>query len=284
MARRFRRSFALAACTATLIASQLPHAQQVTAVPAGLTLRSFAAVFAGDGASARVRIAVDVTEPSLPIADASGRVSEDLICDISAVDPATGQTAASTSKAVRFLGGVSRDPVTLDVDAMLTLNPGKYEIRTEAKSRSGTRSGSTVLALDIPDSSRLPLRISDLVLGSSGNPRGWSGSRVVTGGTAPPIWPFHPEISREFASTDDVRVYAEVARANPASAINASAEILDRSGRIVVQRTPIVAAGAPGSIDTTLTLQWLAPGSYRVRVTAKDEAHTAAREVEFVVK
>ena len=111
----------------------------------------------------------------------------------------------------------------LDVDAMLTLAPGKYELRADAKSRSGARSGNAVLALDVPDFSAQPLQVSDLVLGSSGNPRGWSGSRTVTGG-APPIWPFHPEISREFSSTDDVRLYAEIARANPASRVDASAE------------------------------------------------------------
>jgi len=286
MTGRLQLWFAVAAGAVTLTAWQPSHAQEGTSAPTGLTLRPFAAAFAGDGANARVRIAIDVTEPSSQIADSAGRVSEDLICDIAAVDLATGQTSASTSRAVRLIGGargVPREIVTLDVDAMLTLVPGKYELQADAKSRSGTRSGHALLALDVPDFSAQPLQVSDLVLGSSGNPRGWSGSRIVTGG-APPIWPFHPEISREFPSTDDVRLYAEIARANPASRVDASAEILDRAGKIVVQRTPTIAAGAPGAIDVTLTLAWLAPGPYRLRVTAKGGAHTASREVEFVVK
>lgn len=287
MAGRFRRWFAFAASAVTLAAWQPSHAQEATAVPTGLTLRPFAAAFAGDGANARVRIAIDVTEPSSQIADSTGKVSEDLICEISAVDLATGQTTASTSRAVRLMGGgrdVPREIVTLDVNAMLTLAPGKYELRADAKSRSGTRSGHALLALDVPDFSAQPLRVSDLVLGSSGNPRGWSGSRIVTVSGLDPIWPFYPEISREFASTDDVRLYAEIARANPASRVDASAEILDRAGKIVVQRTPTIGMGAPGAIDVTLTLAWLAPGPYRLRVTAKQGARTATRDVEFIVK
>ena len=124
MAGRFPRWFALAASAVTLTAWPPSHAQEATSVPTGLTLRPFAAAFAGDGANARVRIAIEVTEPGSQITDSAGRVSEDLICDISAVDPATGQTTASTSRAVRFIGGgrgAAREIVTLDVDAMLTL-------------------------------------------------------------------------------------------------------------------------------------------------------------------
>ncbi|HKW00686.1 MAG TPA: hypothetical protein VJN96_12730 [Vicinamibacterales bacterium] len=277
---------------ALLITSQHSHAQQAS-TPSRLTLHSFAAAFPGDGVNTQVKVGIDIAEPSLPIADSAGRVVENLVCDVSAIDLATGQTAATSSKAARYMGGLSlrsgvpvgEQTVMVDLSVALLLAPGRYELRADARSRTGNRFGSSALGFDVPAFPAGALQVSDLVLGSSGNPRAVSGSRLATSSIfGAPVWPFYPAIDHTFASTDDVRVYAEVARANPASAINASAEILDRAGRIVVQRTPTIAATGPAAIDTTLTLQWLASGSYRVRVTAMDGAHTATRDTELVVK
>ena len=292
MTRRSGLPFALVASAAVLIASPHSHAQQRT-TPSSLTLHGFAAAFPGDGANTQARVAIDVTEPSLPIADSGGRVVEELVLDVSAIDLATGQTAATSRRAAKLVGALSvhsgvpanEQTVMLDISVVLLLAPGRYELRADARSRTGNRSGSTALGFDVPAFPAGALQVSDLVLGSSGNPRGFQGIRhVAISEPPPPIWPFYPENGRVFAPTDDVRVYAEISRADPATRIDASAEIVDRTGRIVVQRTPMVTAGAPGSIDTTLTLQRLAPGSYRVRVTTTDGAHTATRDVEFVVK
>ena len=61
-------------------------------------------------------------------------------------------------------------------------------------------------------------------------------------------------------------------------------EILDAQDDVRAWVDREVPANDRGRVDVRLPLGTLAPGAYRLRVTASDGANTAAREVGIVIK
>jgi 5-hydroxyisourate hydrolase-like protein (transthyretin family) len=85
-------------------------------------------------------------------------------------------------------------------------------------------------------------------------------------------------------SRRDAALYFEVARRSPAAVVQTKVEILDATDDVrawVDRQNP---ANDRGRVDVKLPLSTLAPGAYRLRVTAGDGMTTTAREVGIVVK
>jgi hypothetical protein len=140
--------------------------------------------------------------------------------------------------------------------------------------------------------SNAPLAVSGLVLVRA------PGAVV---GAARPVRLGEPTIDRTFAPGDAVRVCAVVNLIGPVA--QATVDVVDAGGRIartlqttasagaleqVVRRWDEVADHDPadhfGQVDVTLPLAGLAPGPYRLRVTATDATNTVQREEEIVVR
>ena len=96
--------------------------------------------------------------------------------------------------------------------------------------------------------------------------------------------PFAPSLDRTFTPADTVRLYFEVARRNRGVMVRTKVEILDTGDEVRAWVDRHIPANDRGRVDTKLPLSTLAPGAYRLRLTADDGANTATREVGIVVR
>jgi hypothetical protein len=147
-----------------------------------------------------------------------------------------------------------------------------------------------LLTITVPN---VPLGMSGLVLIHAP-----AGAIVAAPG---PIRHNAPTLDRTFAPADAVRVCAVVNLAGPSA--EATVDVVDAAGRIAQTVQTTVDAGALeavvkkwddiadeepaahfGQVDVMLPLANLAPGPYRLRVTASDAAHTSRQEESIVVR
>ena len=148
-----------------------------------------------------------------------------------------------------------------------------------------------LLTIAVPNA---PLGMSGLVLLHA--PAG------ATVETAPrPIRRSEPTLDRAFTPADAVRVCAVVNLAGPSA--QATLDVVDATGRVaqtvettvgassleqVVKHWDDIADEDPaehfGQVDVTLPLANLAPGPYRLRVTASDGGHKSQQEESIVVR
>ena len=148
-----------------------------------------------------------------------------------------------------------------------------------------------LLAFDVPN---VPLGLSGLVLCHAP-------ARADDGAAPRAVHREEPTIDRAFTGVDAVRVCAVVNLVRPRA--RAIVDVVDSGGQVArTVRIPVsvgpleqvvtvwddIAADDPaehfGQIDVTLPLADLAPGSYRLRVTAADATHTSQREEPIVVR
>ena len=89
--------------------------------------------------------------------------------------------------------------------------------------------------------------------------------------------PFAPSLDRKFTPADTLRLYFEVARKSPAAVVRTKVEILDAQDDVRAWVDREIPADDRGRVDVRLPLSTLAPGAYRLRVTATDgEEHGGA--------
>ena len=99
--------------------------------------------------------------------------------------------------------------------------------------------------------------------------------------------PFEPTLSREFTPADALRAYFEVARKDTKSTVHMTISITDAAGRPIMAIDRAVLPGEPGRVDLRVPLAplgALAPGAFRLRVTATDSHAVATTETGIVVK
>ena len=96
--------------------------------------------------------------------------------------------------------------------------------------------------------------------------------------------PFAPSLDRTFTPADTLRLYFEVARNGAAAVVRTKVEILDAQDDVRAWVDRQIPANDRGRVDVRLPLSTLAPGAYRLRVTADDGTNSVAREVGIVTK
>jgi VWFA-related protein len=249
----------------------------------------------GPGAkNAGIAIAIEVTAPTSSLKEPDGKLRDEIAYEVLAVDNKKSKVLSRTRQTARFaLSGASSGPVpesvSYQIPLWIDLAPGQYQLRASATSSKLGAGGSVYLTIDVPDFSSEALALSGIAVGYGdgahvpvGHPL--SASQGTAPASPPSALPFEPSLSREFAATDTLRVYAEVARGTPAEAVKATIEIVDARDKVMSSSDVAIAAIDKGQIDLRLPLKNLAAGAYRVRITvADDKKHAVTREVGIVV-
>jgi hypothetical protein len=253
---------------------------------ADLALRLTATPMPGAGKETpRSAIALEVHTPRASLADADGHLRDVLRYEVWAIDVRKKKAVRSIAREARLdldpaeAAASASDPLAYQVHTALALSPGRYQLRASARSAKAGTGGSVFLELEVPDFTRAPA-VGAILLGYASGPR----VPIVRGGLAVALLPVAPTLDREFLRTDLLRVVCDVGKGS-ASGAEVTLDLLRGSGehvrRLNSGRDELTASSR---IDTTLSLGDLAPGGYRLRVTATDGASAATAEAGLIVR
>jgi VWFA-related protein len=177
------------------------------------------------------------------------------------------------------------DVVTYEIVSNLQLPFGQYQLRASAHSDKLDAGGSVYLSLDVPDFSKAPIALTDLLVAYADGPHvpiAHSYAPMVVVQTANPL-PFDPTLDRVFSAADTLRLYARVLQQTPAAA-TVTVAALAPDGRVMLTLNRTIAAHDNVPVDLKLPLGQLGPGAYRLQVTASDGRQTAQREIAITIK
>jgi VWFA-related protein len=250
-----------------------------------LHLRLSAIPFFTTGSSMQLLTTVEVDLGALPAATADGLVRDELQFAVFAVDLNKKKVTRSAGRRVlidwpqehRARPGAGR----FLLQTVLTVPPGSYQLRASTTSKTPETSGSVYLQVDVPDTRDRPIGISGILLGTAAA----DAPRVVeqkplTGLTVP----FAPSLDREFKTSEPLSTFFQVRRKNSKTAVEGFVTLMDPTGFPVAQAPWAIAPGAPGAVALRLPLAGIAPGAYRVVVSATSGQDVAAhREVRIRV-
>jgi hypothetical protein len=272
----------------TLAAGVLPKAD--------LPLRLYATVFPGERKLATVTAAIEITAPTKALLGPDAKLHDQVSYGVLVVDEKKTKVTSRTNLAARIalkprvaVPSPADDPnmpslVSYQIPLTLELGPGKYQLRASATSTRLGKGGSVYLAIEVPDFTKEPLALGGVTLGYVDGERVPVADLPKQAPRRDARAPFAPSLDRVFTPADTLRLYFEVARRNPAVMVRTKIEILDAQDDVRAWVTKDVPAGDRGRVDLKLPLSTLAPGAYRLRVTASDGTNNAAREMGIVVK
>lgn len=263
-------------------------------VPVGdLPMRATAASFKGTDDNASVLITLEVEGAALTFQERDGRFNDTIEVSILAADQKAKVQGGDhqthklnlspethgrvVSGAVRFL-------------SRLELPPARYQIRIGAHASTGGAVSTVPFDLDVPDYSKAPFAMSDVVLSSpeaaAASPTANPDAEFNTVLSGPPV------ATRRFRQSDTVVSFVEVyesGRPTP-HAINFAATVQNAAdGRTVFsarEQRPVEASpkGQGHGFRTDVPLKELSPGSYVLRLEASSGDRTARRDVLFDVR
>ncbi len=249
-----------------------------------LALRMFAAPIQAEGRrDARTVIAIEAQIPAALLAEPDGRLRDTLRYEVWAVDLRRKKVMTSVAREARLavnpaLSTDPRDSATYQVQSSLALSPGRYQLRASAISAKAGNGGSVYLDIEVPDYRAPAIHIGPVVL------RYADGSAIpLAGGGVNAGLPLTVTLDREFAAEEQLRVMCAVVQPTRKEA-NVKVDVLtaagDRARRLLDKRLGV---RDPRMLDVLLDLAGLAPGGYRLRVSA-DDGTTAEREIGFIVR
>jgi hypothetical protein len=173
----------------------------------------------------------------------------------------------------------------------IKLPPGRYQVR--AALGNGTRAGSVIYDVDVPDFSQQPLMMSGVALTSR---------LLATTPTLTPknplrdFLPAPPTTTREFSADDTIALFAEVydnLKTAAAHTVDLTATLRADDGReirsVSEQRSSAELTGATGGFGfrADLALEGAEPGLYVIHIEARANAGdrpVVSRDVAIRVK
>jgi hypothetical protein len=234
------------------------------------------AAFAGPD---RDHASVDVTLDASAFADRSGSIPLDIAVLASDIHGKTvgGARQAGTIQVPLSTAG---NAAFVELQTFVTLPPGAYELRA-AVMNNDTRAASSVFThITVPSFDAGSLSLSDLVLGTRE-----SATPPQQGAPAIPIAPTTARVFRAGAPAwGFLRVY-RAGDTNAAEKVALDVTVLDAQGKRVKQQSLPNASFSGRQADVRLALPTkdLAPGTYVLRIDAKQARTDASREVAFTV-
>jgi hypothetical protein len=272
----------------TLAAGVLPKAD--------LPLRLHATVFPGERKLAHIAAAIEITAPTKVLLGPDAKLHDQVSYGVLVVDEKKTKVTSRTNLAARIalkpriaVPAPQDDPnmpdiVSYQIPLTLDLAPGKYQLRASATSARLGKGGSVYLTIEVPDFAKEALTIAGLTLGYADGERVPVADIPKQRSRRDARAPFAPSLDRTFTPADTLRLYFEVARRNPAAVVQTKVEILDAQDDVRAWVDREIPANDSGRVDVRLPLGTLAPGAFRLRVTADDGANTAARDVGIVIQ
>ena len=282
-----------------------------------LPLRLHATPLPGSDRNARVPIALELSVPRKRIQQSDAVLQDDIRYAVLAVDMAGAKIKEEIGRGAnvvlrpRNADLAPPETVTYQIGFVMSLAPGRYQLRASAMSAKLGEGGSVYLPLDVPDYTRTPLAISALTLGYAGGQRvpvvasqatgrgrsatagrgpapGRGSGSAGSGRGAPPATvgglPFPPTLDREFLITDDVALYFEIVRKDRARPVDTSVAAVDMNDRVLRRYSQVLPPSATGKVTFRVPLTEIGAGAFRLRVTATDGVTDAMNEVGVVVK
>jgi VWFA-related protein len=250
------------------------------AIPAAeLPLRLFA-VSEHRGVSSRVSVVLEVGWTGLEKPDETGKWNESLDAMVLVTKVMSGKVerkwAMKRPVAVPIPAqgpaGFAAYQTVTEVD----LSPGYYQFRVSAKSVTG-KTGSVYLAVEVPKSA--PLSLGEILVGAP--------DRISPIVAASPKGvaqlPLPITLDRVFLRTERARFFAKLFQPASSAPPEAMLSFIDTSGK-VVHSVDVARPVGSQVLDATVSLNALAPGAYRARLTIGGAAAVATREVSLVIR
>ncbi len=260
----------------------------------GLALHANAASFRGVAPNSSVAVAITVDGAGFTFAEKDGWIEDKLEVSVRAIDPkGTIRGNEHFDLNIRIRPESRRILIGTGFRAIsnIDLPPGKYRLHIGARESGAGAVGTIFTDLEVPDLEAPPLAMSSLMVTSvatGGMPTGRA-ERLAD------RLPIVPSTLREFRSSDELTVFAEV-YANEAAkphTVDITASILTNDRKAVFrhqeQRSSSELRGKAGAFayGSSIPLKGLAPGVYSVRIeaTSRLAGETGiAREAQFRVR
>ena len=170
------------------------------------------------------------------------------------------------------------------VQTVLTVPPGRYQLRASTMSKTPEKSGSVYLQVYVPEKAGdAPVDLSGLLVGSASS----SAPRVVESKPVAGLTlPFAPSLDREFEKADTLRVFFQVSRKRAKTAVRGEAALLNPDGVTVARMPWAVEPMAGNAVTVNMPLSDVPPGAYRLVVSVPADAGAApvSREVRIRVR
>jgi VWFA-related protein len=172
-----------------------------------------------------------------------------------------------------------------EVHSMVTLPPGRYQLRLAANLPSQRKSGSVYVDLEVPDFLKAPLTWSQMAFHVS------PGVTTAASGSAKPGIPIVPTTQRLFRTSDQVTAFARLHQGGrrPLVSVAVIASITDSTGQDVWRRQDTIEPGRfvvdrGADVQLMVPVAQLRPGSYRLRMETGPAGSTLVRDARFTVR
>ena len=247
-----------------------------------LPLRLSASPIPGRGNKANVILTLEVRSYDGPRIPPGTSVKETLKYSVWAVDLNKKKPVAHVFREanVTFAPAKIEDDrareVKYQVHTRLSIPPGHYQIRASASSAQLNRGGSVYLDVDVPDFTGESMALGGVMIGHADGPRIFNMESPLIEGMVP----FEPTLDREFTADDSLRVFSRIGGAGGA-ACTPTLTVGKPNGADV---RSVVVDSKVGTLDASVPLKDLLPGSYVLRVGCGTPAESSRREIGFVIK
>ena len=259
----------------------------------GLTLQANAASFKGAAPNTSVVVAMTVDGAGFTFAEKDGWIEDKLEVSVRAIDPkSTIRGSEHFDLNIRIRPESRRILIGTGfrVISKIDLPPGKYRLHIGARESGAGAVGTIFTDVEVPDLATPALSMSTLMLTSVDT----GGMPTGRGEQLRDRLPIVPSTVREFRSSDELTVFAEVYDNEAAKphTIDITASILTNDRKAVFrhqeQRSSSELRGKAGlfAYGSSIPLKELQPGLYSVRVEAisrLDGEMRVAREAQFRV-
>ena len=249
-----------------------------------------AAVFKGEASEASVIITVQVDGSHFRFIEQDGVLIDSLELMVLAVDP-SGEIQAWNGRnfemALRPETRQLVEALGLRLDNRIALEPGRYQLRVGVRALQTGSLGTVYYDLEVPDFSKEPFLMSDLVISSDlagMRPSPQSDEQLAR------VLPTPATTQRLFTVADTLRVFAEVYdnQVQTPHEVDISTMLRAEDGLVVFraeeQRSTDELQGTPGGYGhiVEIPLAEVAPGEYLLRVEARSRlagTEPVAREI-----
>src|SRR5688572_16977672 len=279
------------------LTAELVNAMASPLPKTGIQLRITAIAKKGVGKNSDVEVLIDTLGKDLTFTEKNGTFNNRLSLSVGVFNKQGKSVFAERPDVDLNLRPESHTRVTQNGVRLLrhlSLPPGRYQLRVAAQDSGKVKQGSAHFDLDVPDFTRNPIAISNIVLAATAD-------RSVYSPPKPGFDPFNgllpgpPSALREFPVGSEIAAAVEVYvnRPNPAHRIDLGATVKADDGRVVFnnaeERSTDDLRGAPGGFgySVRIPIQGWAPGLYVLEVEAKSRLNDAAavtRVIQFEVK
>lgn len=251
----------------------------------GIPLRAFVAPLAPALRSTRTLVTVELAYP-VPQGTDSSALEDELRLGILALTP-DAKIKGSFQRPIALTGKwkpTARG--TFVINEVMDLPHDDLKIRVGVMSRELRRTGTTHVALDVPNYDTVDLQLSPIVLGLTGPAATRSLDAAIGLDNIRALVPFQPTTQRTFAPAESIRLFAWTYWRSQEAAVATEIRIDDR---LVLERSLQARMPAPGkrsaAVDAVIPLAGLTAGKHVLTLKASvNSKRVSQRQVAIEIR